>query len=178
MPCLLPFVERLDTLQMTHQYAPVLTVLGSFMVCFVYPPLAQWSTARGDTATVHGIGSGMSFGMWLNNFMGWMHVVPSANGLYTIPFPTLQWTSLCLLRLAIGVTCLALLKIPLKKFLVASLCYLHSVDKNDIEGTHRKWFEVPQKFFTYFTMSVGAAFVVPALLSYMGIMRESFYSEF
>lgn len=177
MPVLLPLVVYLDHQQITHPLAPLVTVLGSFILCFIYPPVKQWNTARGDTATVHGIGGGISFGCWLNYNLGWMHAVPSAAP-YPIQMPTVEWFALSVLRYAIGAIIISGGRIVAKKISLRGLSGLYGQDHWDINVQRQMKVETPQKFITYFSISVCASFIIPTLFSYLGIVREAFYTEF
>ncbi|XP_033733826.1 sphingosine-1-phosphate phosphatase 2-like [Pecten maximus] len=177
MPVLLPLVGTFDYLQVTHPLAPLVTVLGSFILCFVYPPVKEWNTARGDTATVHGIGGGISFGCWLNHYLGFMYAVPSGAP-YEINIPSAEWFVLSLVRIAVGATLIAAGRQVAKRGSIRFLCYLYGQDRHDIQVQRQLKVETPQKFFTYFTISVGASFLAPFLFRTIGIHRETFYTEF
>ncbi|XP_060069954.1 sphingosine-1-phosphate phosphatase 2-like [Ylistrum balloti] len=177
MPVLLPLVGTFDYLQITHPLAPLVTVLGSFILCFVYPPVKEWNTARGDTATVHGIGSGISFGCWLHYNLGLMYAVPSGAP-YAIKFPTVEWVALSLVRIAVGASLIAVGRHFAKRGALRFLCYMYGQDRNNIQVQRQMKVETPQKFFTYFTISVGAAFIAPAMFRTFGIHREAFFTEF
>ncbi|XP_069116007.1 sphingosine-1-phosphate phosphatase 2-like [Argopecten irradians] len=177
MPVLLPLVSTFDYLQITHPLAPMVTVLGSFILCFVYPTVKEWNTARGDTATVHGIGSGISFGCWLNYFFGLMYTVPSGAP-YVINFPTAKWLLLSLVRIVLGASLIAGGRHIAKRSSIRFLCYIYGEDKNDIEVLRQNKVETPQKFFTYFIISMGATFIAPLIFKTIGIHREAFYTEF
>ncbi|OWF53365.1 sphingosine-1-phosphate phosphatase 2-like [Mizuhopecten yessoensis] len=177
MPVLLPLVGTFDNLQVTHPLAPLVTVLGSLFLCFVYPPVKEWNTARGDTATVHGIGSGISFGCWLNYYLGWMYAVPSAAP-YAISVPTPEWIALSLLRIVLGASLIVLGRQIVKKGSIKFLCYMYGQDSQDIQCLRQMKVETPQKFITYFTISVGSSFLAPLLFRTLSIHREAFYTEF
>ena len=177
MPCTIPLVWHLDKLQVTHPIAPVVTVLGSFLFAFVYPPTDTWNSARSDTATIHGIGSGIAFGAWLNYYNGFL--IESTQAMpYPILTPSLEWCMYSTLRILIGLLILVMIRLVSKNSSIYFLCALFKLDKTNIEHMRKIQIEVPVKFFTYWTMSVAANFHIPLFFCFLGIQRDAFYTEF
>ena len=66
----LPVSDWVDTFFLTHPLSPVVAVGGTLLAAILYPSLARWSTARGDTTTVIGTNAGVLVGSWLNYYLG------------------------------------------------------------------------------------------------------------
>lgn len=176
IPSVLPWVHDLDLLLVTHPLGPLVFVGCYFLFCWVYPKQKIWNTARADTANVHGICGGVTSGYWLFYQLGSLTKSRQIQP-YPIPPLTLHWVYLSLLRTLIGVLILAAIRAIVKPLAVHFTCKLYKIDKKDIQAQRREGSEVPQKFITYYLVSIGATFLVPLLCSYLGIMRDSFYHE-
>lgn len=176
IPSVLPWVHDLDLLIVTHPLGPLVFVGCYFLFCWVYPKQKIWNTARGDTANVHGICGGVTSGYWLFYQLGWLTKSRQIQP-YPIPPLTWNWVYLSLLRTVIGVLILAAIRAIVKPMAIHFVCRLYKIDKKDIQAQRREGSEVPQKFITYYLVSIGATFLVPLLCSYLGIMRDSFYHE-
>lgn len=176
IPTVLPWVHALDIFQLTNPLAPLVFVGGYFLFCWLYPKQKVWNTARADTANVHGICGGVTSGYWLYYRLGWLTKSEQIQP-YPLPSPTLEWVYLSFLRTLIGVLVLSVIRAIVKPLAIHFLCKLYNIDKKDIQAQRREGSEVPQKFITYYMVSIGATFLVPLLCSYLGIMREGFYHE-
>lgn len=176
IPTVLPWVHTLDLLQVTHPLAPTMFLGGYLLFCWVYPKQKIWNTARADTANVHGICGGVASGYWLLYQFRWLTKSERAPP-FPLPAPTWDWVYLSFLRTLLGVSILAVIRAIFKPLSIHFLCKLYKIDKKDIQAQRREGSEVPQKFITYYMVSIGASFIVPLLCSYLGIMRESFYHE-
>lgn len=176
IPSVLPWVHDLDLLIVTHPLGPLVFVGCYFLFCWVYPKQKIWNTARADTANVHGICGGVTSGYWLFYQLGWLTKSRQIQP-YPIPPLTWNWVYLSLLRTVIGVLILAAIRAIVKPMAIHFVCRLYKIDKKDIQAQRREGSEVPQKFITYYFVSIGATFLVPLLCSYLGIMRDSFYHE-
>ena len=161
---------------MTHPLGPLVFVGLYFSFCWLYPTQKIWNTARADTANVHGICGGVTSGYWLFYQLGWL-TKSSQSPPYPVLTVTWNWVYLSFLRTLFGVLILAVIRAIVKPLAIHFLCKLYKIDKKDVEAQRRLGSEVPQKFITYYMVSIGATFLVPLLCSYLGIMRESFYQE-
>ncbi|KAK3092512.1 hypothetical protein FSP39_003831 [Pinctada imbricata] len=176
IPLVLPWVATLDHLQVTHPLAPLVTTLIYLCLCWVYPKQKVWNTARADTANVHGICGGVATGAWLNYQLGWLtytqELIP-----YELQPLTSDWLLYSLLRTLVGVVILVGIRGIFKPLSIKFLCRLYKINEKKIDE-HRKYgSEVPQKFITYYMVSIGGSFLVPLLFHYLGIGRSTYYRE-
>jgi len=177
IPVMLPYVEELDKLQVSSPYGALLVLAWSTFLLYIYPNPPIWNTAKGDTATVEGVGAGLSVGAWLNYQAG-LGIVAEMSQSLPVPTVTISWLCLSLLRSVIGVLVLVFIRSFSKPFSIALLCRYYNVEKTDVEAQKKLGMEKPQKFISYFIVAVCSVFIVPNLLLLLGIMRMSFYSEF
>lgn len=176
IPIMLPYVEVLDKFQTTSPFGAPAVLAGSFFLLYMYPEPPVWNTAKGDTATVSAVGTGISVGSWINYQLGLGFSKLSTA--YEVQTLTISWLGLSLLRSAIGVFILVIIRAIAKPASIALCCRYYNVDKNDVETQRKIGMEKPQKFIAYFTVGIGGLVIVPLILQYIGIMRMSYYSEF
>ena len=69
----MPILEPIDSFMLQNEYSPLITFISGYLVCYFYPSLKQWSTARGDTTIIIGSVVGFSIGSYLNNYLGYLN---------------------------------------------------------------------------------------------------------
>lgn len=176
MPIIYPFLDVIDDFQVIHPYAPLLTLPIPAFLVYYYPHTEQWSTTHGDSAIFMTVGSGVSVGTWLNYQQGLMH--PAAElSLLPVAMPGLAWFTVAFVRFAIGMVLVATVRFVMKPLTLWSICRLLGVDTKDTTTQRSMGLEVPHKFFSYFLVSITIVHTAPLLLSYIGVMREGYYTE-
>ncbi|XP_071159018.1 sphingosine-1-phosphate phosphatase 2-like [Mytilus edulis] len=178
IPLMLPYVEALDNFQVTSMYSPLVVVGGEIFLLYIYPNATIWNTAKGDTATVVGIGAGIAVATWLNYQLGFM--IPSEVAKpYHIPslFTIISMIPLAEVRHLIGILVLVITRAVAKPITHKLFCLYYNVDSKDEETQRKIGMEKPQKFVAYFCVGFAAIFIVPNLLRPLGLMRMSFYTE-
>ena len=174
MMCMLPIwlyvMNPLDNFVMTHPLAPWLSILAPLAMCLCYPKLDRWSTARGDTTLVVGVGAGVAFAQWFRFQYGLMADV-EAGPPYAVPTITTSLITLHILRMLVG-GLLALLTRAVFKFSIYHIsCRCVGADATDPISKQRLGVELPTKFVTYVVMGFNTVVVSPLLFEYLGIGR-------
>lgn len=177
MVVFLPYLGVIDQFLLYSQYAPVVCVVVPLLLCLVYPAPNQSITARGDTLLIVSAASGVALGHWMSFQYGFMHKA-SLPPPYDIIPPTWTWAGLVVLRMTTGVIVLLILRQTVAVVAYRIACCVAGVDHRD-RAAAREHFavELPYKFVTYATISVGMVYAAPAMFRALGIERETFFTE-
>jgi len=177
MVVFLPYLGVIDQYLLYSQYAPIVCVLVPLLLCIVYPEPNQWSTARGDTTLIVSASSGVALGHWISFQYGFMHKANLPPPYNIIP-PTWTWAGLVILRMVTGVLMLLLVRQTVAAVAYRIACYIAGVDHRDrVAARQRFAVELPYKFVTYASISVGMVYAAPAMFRALGIERETFFTE-
>ncbi|XP_064159438.1 sphingosine-1-phosphate phosphatase 2 [Anguilla rostrata] len=143
-----PAWDAFDRLQLTSPLSPVVSVVLPFLLSYSYPELDHYSTTRGDTTTILGVGAGCSAGYWVNEQLGETF---EPQGDFPIPLPPLTWGALLLggTRSLMGVALLLGTRHVVKSASLWALCSWHQACAGDARTRRRREIEVPYKFTTY-----------------------------
>jgi len=177
MVVFLPHLAVIDQFLLYSPYAPVSCVLVPVLLCIVYPAPSEWSTAHGDTMLIMSAGSGVALGHWMSFQYGFMHKA-SLPPPYSIIPPTWTWAGLVVLRMTIGVIVLLIIRQAVAAVVYRVACHIAAVDHRDRAAARQHFaVELPYKFVTYATISVGMVYAAPAMFRALGIERETFFTE-
>nr|UCK81541.1 sphingosine-1-phosphate phosphatase 1 [Arenicola marina] len=176
MPVVLPFMDAIDNAILTHPWSPALCLLIPLVMCLAYPTLDRWSTARGDTTLILAVAAGISVGHWVSFQYGFMHKAPTSPPYDIIP-PTWQWFGEMLMRLSIGVVILFSTRAVFKAMTLNATCWLAGVDRRDKAAHQNIRIELPCKFITYAAIAFNTVYLAPQVFRYLGIERETFFTE-
>lgn len=177
IPIMMPYVEFLDRLQATNVFGSALVIVAGSFLLYIYPNPPEWNTAKGDTATVVSVGSGISVGTWVNYHLGYVLASEAIEPLQ-IPAFNIWWLILALTRSVIGVSILVIVRSIIKPVSIVAFSKLYNVDVKDVDTQRKMGMEKPQKYVAYFIVAFCAVYLVPYVLRYLGLMRMSFYSEY
>lgn len=177
LPIIFPFFDVLDYLHVMHPYCIFLFVTINVLLCIFYPTLSKWSTARGDTTVIFAITTGIFVASWLNFQQGFLVPGTHEEGRIVLELPTVHWLFIALVRLVVGVLFLECVRWTIKKVCRHGLCFLHNVSHKDAAAARRLSIELPYYFIVYSTVGFSAVYTAPILFSYMGIMRDAYYTE-
>lgn len=163
-----PYWEAFDRFQLTSCMSPFIALVLPLLLSYTYPELDHYSTTRGDTTTILGVGAGCSVGYWVNQQMRQTFEplrLPA-------PLPTLTSHVLAVgtARSLLGVAALVGTRQVVRTVSLQVLYWWYKVKENDQSARRRKEIEVPCKFVTYtcvglvHTILVNRAFVLLGLL--------------
>ena len=170
----IPALERMDAFLVESAAAPLVAILVGYTVCYCYPALKQWSSARGDTTIIIGTVVGFTIGANLANAFGYL-MRPSEPPLYDINFH-INYVH-CVVRTCLGVAVLVATRQVLKKIVLRALCALYGRDARDPASKREFEIELPYYFFTYLVIGINVSFVSPVLFHKLGIQRDYRYTE-
>jgi sphingosine-1-phosphate phosphatase 1 len=160
----------------TSNYAPFVALGCGFAMCYYYPSLKQWSTARGDTTIIIGTVAGFSVGAYLNNHLGYLER-PAEPPLYDIHFPNALGYVFGVVRTILGLLMFLACRQILKKSLLRFICYLNGRDYKDPQSKRLKAVELPYNYFSYFVLGMNIAFMSPFVFRLLNIERDYSYTE-
>lgn len=149
-------------------YAPLVVVsvhLGLAVFSFT---LDTWSTSRGDTAQILGVGAGVALASHLNQRLGLM-VAPQP---LPLPLPALSAGLACaaVLRLGVGVLVLLGTRALLKAVTIPLVCRAFGVSSRDVRKARQHMeVELAYRYLVYGTLGFSMLFLVPLLFRHLGL---------
>lgn len=176
IPIVWPFLDTLDDFQQHHPHAPYVMVIIPLLMCIFYPTLDKWSTARGDTTLILGVGCGVAIGTWVNAQFDIYHNVAGAPP-YFVKTPDHIWFAKMACRMVLGAVILFGTRFIMKALTYHLLCRLLKFDKKDHKSKQRLIIELPYKFITYFTIAFNVVYLAPAIFRYLDIEKEVIFTE-
>ena len=177
MAVFLPWLGAIDDFLLHCSYAPVLIVTVPVVLSLIYPQVRVESTAWSDTTLILAAGAGVSLGHWLSYQYGFMKKATTPPPYDIIP-PTWNWAGLVVLRMTIGVAVLLAVRAAVATLVYRAACFISRVDHRDVKAARRLVsVELPYKFVTYATISIGMVYAAPAMFRAAGIERETFFTE-
>eukprot|EP00066_Takifugu_rubripes_P010669 XP_003978677.1 PREDICTED: sphingosine-1-phosphate phosphatase 1 [Takifugu rubripes] len=164
----LPVLDRMDSFNLTCRYAPLVVVslhLGLGLFSFT---LDTWSTSRGDTAQILGVGVGVALASHLNHQLGLMPD-PSPEQLpFAAPELSVRLAAVAALRLTVGVCVLLATRALMKAVTIPLVCRVSGVSSGDIRKARQHMeVELPYRFIVYGTLGFSMQFLVPLLFRHM-----------
>ncbi|XP_023834640.1 sphingosine-1-phosphate phosphatase 2 [Salvelinus sp. IW2-2015] len=164
-----PYWETFDRLQLTSPLSPVGALVLALFLSYTYPELDHYTTTRGDTTTILGVGAGCSVGYWVNERLGETF---EPQGVLPIPLPALTLGGLALAssRFVVGVVALVATRQIMKTASLWVLCFWYGVSVKDIDARRRKEIEVPYKFTTYTSIGLVHSILVNRLFIVLGLL--------
>ncbi|XP_041733868.1 sphingosine-1-phosphate phosphatase 2-like isoform X1 [Coregonus clupeaformis] len=157
-----PYWETFDRLQLTSPLSPIGALVLALFLSYTYPELDHYTTTRGDTTTILGVGAGCSVGYWVNERLGETF---EPQGVLPIPLPALTLGGLALgsARFVVGVVALVATRQMMKTASLWVLCSWYGVSVKDRDARRRKEIEVPYKFTTYISIGLVHSILVNRL---------------
>ncbi|XP_014070572.2 LOW QUALITY PROTEIN: sphingosine-1-phosphate phosphatase 2-like [Salmo salar] len=164
-----PYWETFNWLQFTSPLSLVgALVLALFLSC-TYPELGHYTTTRGDTTTILGVGAGCSVGYWVNERLG-KTFEPQVGLPIPLPALTLGRLALASARFVVGVVALVATRQIMKTAGLWVLCTWYGVSVKDIDARRRKEIEVPYRFTTSTSIGRVQSILVNRLFIVLGLL--------
>lgn len=162
--------ESFDRFQLTSPLSPVVGLLLPLLLSYTYPELDYYSTTRGDTITILGVGAGCSVGYWVNQQLG--QTFEPEGALLPVPFPALTAKAVALgaARFLVGVVALIGTRQVVKTVSLRLLYSWYRVPKHDTGARRRREIEVPSKFVTYTSVGLVNSILVNRVFVLLGIL--------
>ncbi|XP_054651267.1 sphingosine-1-phosphate phosphatase 2 isoform X2 [Dunckerocampus dactyliophorus] len=164
-----PFWESFEQFQLTSSISPMVALVLPLILSYTYPELEHYSTTRGDTTTILGVGAGCSVGYWINKQLGETF---EPKGVLPVPLPTLTTHTLVLgtARFLVGVFALVGTRQVTKAVSLHLLYWWYNIPKSSKCATRRKEIEVPSKFATYTSVGIVHSFLVNRIFLLLGLV--------
>ncbi|XP_034721138.1 sphingosine-1-phosphate phosphatase 2 isoform X1 [Etheostoma cragini] len=164
-----PFWETFDRFQLTSHISPIVALTIPLFLSYTYPELDHYSTTRGDTTTILGVGAGCSVGYWVNEQLGQTF---EPKGVLPVPLPTLTAHALVLgaARFVVGVLALVGTRQVMKTLSLQVLYLWYRVATNDHGARRRREIEVPYKFSTYTAVGLVNSILVNKVFILLGLL--------
>jgi sphingosine-1-phosphate phosphatase 1 len=177
MALMLPYLGALDYFLLHSQLAPLACIAVPLALVAFYPTPHCWNTTRRDTTYILAAGSGISLGHWLSFQSGFMMQATSPPPYDIIP-PTWTWAALVVIRMALGVGVLLVLRAVVGVVTYRFACYLAGLDPRDtVAARQHTVVDLSHKYITYTTLAAGMVFAAPMLFRFLGIERETYFTE-
>ncbi|XP_074548987.1 sphingosine-1-phosphate phosphatase 1 [Halichoeres trimaculatus] len=164
----LPVLDTIDGFNLTCRYAPLIIIslhLGLGLFSFT---LDTWSTSRGDTATVLGVGAGVALASHVNHLLGLMPDPTPDQLPFTLPALSAGLVAVAVTRLVLGVLVLVATRALMKAVTIPLVCRLFRVPCDDVRKARQHMeVELPYRYIVYGTVGFNVLFLVPLLFSYV-----------
>lgn len=164
-----PFMEMVNDYTLHSKYAPYIIIVSHFILAIVYPNPDRWSTSRGDTVIILGVGAGVHCATWFGSYYGFDWDATGDLPQQLI-LPSLSDARVALIRYAIGMALILSVRFVAKYASLVVICHAASISTKDKLSRRRTEVEVPYKFFTYACVGFCTNFIVPLLLERLGIV--------
>ncbi|KAM6970351.1 sphingosine-1-phosphate phosphatase 2 [Aplochiton taeniatus] len=163
-----PYWEAFDNFQLTSPYSPVLAVVLCLFLSYTYPELDHYTTTRGDTTTILGVGAGCSVGYWVSKQLGQTF---EPEGVLPVPLPALTINAIGrgAARCMLGIVVLVGTRQIVKTASLKVLCSWYGVPVQDKDARRMKEIEVPYKFVTYTSVGLVNSILVNRLFRLLGL---------
>nr|XP_046244419.1 sphingosine-1-phosphate phosphatase 2 [Scatophagus argus] len=164
-----PYWETFDHFQLTSHLSPIVALSLPLFLSYTYPDLDHYSTTRGDTTTILGVGAGCSVGYWVNEQLGQTF---EPQGVLPVPLPTLTANALVrgAARFLVGAAALVGIRQVVKTLSLQVLYSWYRVPKNDDYARRRREIEVPYKYATYTAVGLVNSILVNRVFILLGLL--------
>ncbi|XP_012731430.2 sphingosine-1-phosphate phosphatase 1 [Fundulus heteroclitus] len=164
----LPALDTIDSFNLTCRYAPLVIISVPLALAIFSFTLDSWSTSRGDTAQILGVGAGVALASHVNQLLGLMPDLTADQLPLTVPALSVGMVSAAMLRLVLGVMVLVAIRTLMKAITIPLVCWVVRVPSYDVRKA-RQYAEVelPYRYIVYGMVGFSVLFVVPLLFTYM-----------
>uniref|UniRef100_H2Y802 Phosphatidic acid phosphatase type 2/haloperoxidase domain-containing protein n=1 Tax=Ciona savignyi TaxID=51511 RepID=H2Y802_CIOSA len=157
-----PFMELVDEYTLTTKFAPWIIIMSHFLLGVIYPNTDRYSTSRGDTIIILGVGAGCHCASWWHYQYGF-YFEPTASLPYQLSLPTFDMLCMSIMRAVLGCLLTILIRFLMKFVSLYIVCHAVGVSKDDPGARQRKDVEVAYKFTTYTGVTFFALGIVPVV---------------
>uniref|UniRef100_A0A4X2LSN5 Sphingosine-1-phosphate phosphatase 1 n=1 Tax=Vombatus ursinus TaxID=29139 RepID=A0A4X2LSN5_VOMUR len=165
-----PYVELIDNFNQIYKYSPLIIISLHLALGIFSFTLDTWSTSRGDTAQILGSGAGIACGSHIAYHIGLMSDPPLDILPLTIPSITVTRFGKVILRILIGMVCLLLMRIVMKKITIPLACKMFGIKSDDVRKARQCMeVELTYRYITYGMVGFSITFLVPCLFFFIGL---------
>lgn len=164
----LPALDMIDSFNLTCHYAPLVIVSITLFLALFSFTLDTWSTSRGDTAQILGVGAGVALASHVNQILGLMPDLTPDHLPLTVPSLNAGLVWAAMLRLVLGVMVLVVIRALMKAITIPLVCWVFRVPSLDVRKARQHVeVELPYRYIVYGTMGFSVLFLVPLLFTYL-----------
>lgn len=164
----LPASDLIDDFNLNCRFAPLVIIslhLGLGLFSFT---LDAWSTSRGDTAQILGVGAGIALASHVNQRFG---LLPdSTPDQLPLSFPSLSagLVAAAIMRLVVGVLVLVATRALMKAATIPLMCRVFGIPSDDVRKARQNMeVELPYRYIVYGTVGFNVLFLVPLLFRHL-----------
>ncbi|XP_034015545.1 sphingosine-1-phosphate phosphatase 1 [Thalassophryne amazonica] len=162
----LPALDLIDGFNLTFRYAPLIIIslhLGLGLFSFT---LDTWSTSRGDTAQILGVGAGLALASHVNHHLGLLPDPPLDQLPFSMPRLSVGLVAMAVLRSFLGVLILVATRALMKAITIPLVCWVVGVPSSDVRKARQHMeVELPYRYITYGAVGFNVLFLVPFFFS-------------
>ncbi|KAM4723539.1 sphingosine-1-phosphate phosphatase 1-like [Anableps anableps] len=164
----LPALDTIDSFNLTCHFAPLVIVSLPLALALFSFTLDTWSTSRGDTAQILGVGAGVALASHVNQVLG-LVTDPRADQLpLTVPSLNVSLVCAAMLRSVLGVMVLVAIRAVMKAITIPLVCRVFRVPSSDVRKARQHVeVELPYRYIVYGTIGFSVLFLVPLLFTYL-----------
>jgi sphingosine-1-phosphate phosphatase 1 len=181
---LIPFVPLADVLDrylMYNEWTPLILIVVTVSLIFIYPTSDQWTPTKGDTTLILGTCAGILTGGWLIVTLDIQDDYRVMNPMNNpISWPSINDIGLIVIRSGLGYCCIVLLFLIIKYILcVVDKILIKSGIRifDDALNRHIPLLDITYKYFTFYLVSFNIIVLIPMLQKLLSMSRQSFYHE-
>uniref|UniRef100_A0A3Q2CTC6 Sphingosine-1-phosphate phosphatase 1b n=1 Tax=Cyprinodon variegatus TaxID=28743 RepID=A0A3Q2CTC6_CYPVA len=166
----LPALDLIDGFNLNSRFAPPVIIVITLALALFSFTLDSWSTSRGDTAQILGVGAGVALASHVNRLWDLMPDVAADQLPLTVPALSAGLFWAAMLRLFLGVLVLVATRALMKAVTIPVVCRLSRVPSSDLRKARQNMeVELPYRYIVYGTMGFSLLFLVPLLFTHLGL---------
>ncbi|MEQ2280986.1 hypothetical protein AMECASPLE_025731 [Ameca splendens] len=164
----LPALDMIDSFNLTCRYAPLIIVSIPLALAIFSFTLDTWSTSRGDTAQILGVGAGVALASHINQLVGLVPDLTPDQLPLTVPVLTSGLVCAAMLRFVLGVMVLVAIRALMKAITIPLVCWVFRVPSLNVRKARQHVeVELPYRYIVYGTMGFSVLYLVPLLFTYL-----------
>ncbi|MEQ2196319.1 hypothetical protein XENOCAPTIV_012015 [Xenoophorus captivus] len=164
----LPALDMIDSFNLTCRYAPLIIVSIPLALAIFSFTLDTWSTSRGDTAQILGVGAGVALASHINQLVGLVPDLTPDQLPLNVPVLTASLVCAAMLRFVLGVMVLVAIRALMKAITIPLVCWVFRVPSLNVRKARQHVeVELPYRYIVYGTMGFSVLYLVPLLFTYL-----------
>ncbi|KAK5620952.1 hypothetical protein CRENBAI_016197 [Crenichthys baileyi] len=164
----LPALDMIDSFNLTCRYAPLIIVSIPLALAIFSFTLDTWSTSRGDTAQILGVGAGVALASHINQLVGLVPDLTPDQLPLTVPVLTAGLVCAAVLRFVLGVVVLVAIRALMKTITIPLVCWVFRVPSLNVRKARQHVeVELPYRYIVYGAVGFSVLFLVPLLFTYL-----------
>lgn len=172
---LVPIADSINYWLVTSTLAPLTATSVTFALSSAYPNEGSWTKSWADSVAVIAVPGGFNVGAWLYHHYGFTGTLV---GPFPVGCPSVGTICLSLLRSVIGLLCVLLARLIVKKISYKLISLVNGVTAEELKSQKRVAVEMSVKYFTYYHMSLATSFIAPLVFWLFNIDTNASQTDF